>query len=281
MGATKHPTAESTSRIAEIGDKRVHYHDVGEGHPVVLLHGSGPGATGWSNFKSNIGELSRNFRLLVPDMPGWGASSPATFEDRNHVQDLLDLLDAWGVEKAAVVGNSMGAGTALLFAALHPERVSHIVTMGSGSAGASLFSPAGGPSEGLRVLRQTYQDPSAEQMRRLVRVMTYAADFASDELVTERSRAAQACREHLDNFIEGMARGRRRAATAEQLASISSPLLAIHGRDDRVVPAESALRLLAIVPDARVMLLNRCGHWAQLEHAAEFNRLVTDFVLHN
>ncbi|MFV2175498.1 alpha/beta fold hydrolase [Actinomadura sp. LOL_016] len=274
------PTAESTSRYADVGDARIHYHETGEGHPVVLLHGSGPGATGWSNYRENIGHLSRSFRVLVPDMPGWGASSTVSFEDRDHVRDLLGLLDARGVEKAAIVGNSMGAGTALLFAAEHPDRVSHVVTMGSGAAGTSLFAPAGGPSEGLKVLRRAYRDPSPEQMRRLVEVMTYAADDAADELVTERSRTARARQDHLDNFIAGMERGRRRAATAQQLGSITAPVLIIHGRDDRVVSFESSLRLLALVPDARLVAFNRCGHWAQLEHAAEFNRLVTDFVAH-
>jgi 2-hydroxy-6-oxonona-2,4-dienedioate hydrolase len=63
--------------------------------------------------------------------------------------------------------------------------------------------------------------------------------------------------------------------------SVRTPTLLFHGRDDRVVHHENSLALLAMIPDSRLVLLNRCGHWAQLEHATEFNRLVTDFITHS
>ena len=279
-GPTAELTAESTSKVLEVPSGTIRYHEAGpaDGHPVVLLHGSGPGATAWSNFKDNIPHLARRFRVLAPDQTGWGASSPVTFEDRDHVTMLLELLDAWGVERAAIVGTSMGGGTTLRFAALHPERVSHVVTMGAGAAGVNVFSPGGGPSEGLKLLRQAYLDPSPESMRRLVEIMTFAPGFATDDLVQERSANAIAVQHHLDNFIDGMSRGRRHMSTAEQLASISAPALIIHGRDDRVVPLEGSLRLVSLIGNARAVIINRCGHWAMLEHADEFNRLVSDFV---
>ena len=240
-------TFESTSRTVEIPSGTVHYHESGrpDGHPVVLLHGSGPGATAWSNFKTNIGHLSEHFRVLAPDALGWGKSSPVTFDERDHAQMLVELLDAWGVEKAAVVGNSMGGGTALRFAAVHPDRTSHVVTMGSGSVGTNIFSAADGPTEGLKVLRQAYRDPSPAQMKKLVEIMTFGSEFATDELAAERSRNAIANQVHLDNFAASMENGRRHAATVEQLRSISAPAMIIHGRDDRVVPIEGSLRLVA------------------------------------
>lgn len=63
--------------------------------------------------------------------------------------------------------------------------------------------------------------------------------------------------------------------------SIKAPSLLIHGRDDRVVPFEHTLRLVRLIQDSRAHLINRCGHWAQLEHADEFNRAVTSFILGN
>lgn len=274
-------TAENTSRTIEVPSGTIHYHEAGpaDAAPIVLLHGSGPGATAWSNYKDNLPALARRFRVLAPDQTGWGKSSPVTFEDRDHVQLLVELLDAWGIQRTAVVGNSMGGGTALRFAALHPDRVSHVITMGAGAAGPNIHTPAG-LTEGLRILREAYVDPSPETMRRLVEVMTFAPGFATDELVKERSANARRGQVHLDNFIAGMAKGRRFQASAEQLAGIQAPTMIIHGRDDRVVPLEGSLRLVSLIKNARAVILNQCGHWAQLEHADEFNRLVADFVAH-
>ena len=111
--------------------------------------------------------------------------------------------------------------------------------------------------------------------------MTYDSANASDELAAQRSENALARPEHLSNFLQGMTTGGpvRTAATVEQAAGIRTPTLLVHGRDDRVVHFEHSLRLVSVIPDSRLVLLNRCGHWAQLEHADEFNRLVTDFVL--
>lgn len=80
----------------------------GDGHPVVRLHGSGPGASGWSNFRTNIGPLSQSCRAIAVDMPGWGRSDTTPPEDRDHFEALILLLDELGIGKAAVVGNSMG-----------------------------------------------------------------------------------------------------------------------------------------------------------------------------
>ena len=274
---------ESTAKTVRTPSGTVHYHEAGpaDAHPVVLLHGSGPGATGWSNFKANIGPLAEHFRVFAPDQLGWGKSSPVTFDERDHIQMLLELLDAWGLHTAAVVGNSMGGANALRFAADHPDRTSHLITMGSGSAGTNMFSAQDGPSEGVKVLRRSYLHPSVEQMRALVDVMSFGPHLGSDELIEERARNAQANQTHLDNFIAGMERGRRSAASVEQLAGITAPTLIIHGRDDRVVPLEGSLRLVALIPNSRLVVLNRCGHWAQAEHAEEFNRLVIDFVANN
>lgn len=274
---------ESTSKTVEIPMGTVHYHEAGQadGHPVILLHGSGPGATAWSNFKTNIGHLAQHFRVLAPDQLGWGASSPVTVEERDHDQMLVELFDAWGVERAALVGNSMGGGTTIRFAAKYPERTSHAITMGAGSMGANIFAAGDGPSEGLKVLRQAYRDPSPEQMMKLVQVMTYGEEFATWELAEERSRNALANQTHLDNFAASMDNGRRKQATPEEIRGITAPSLIIHGRDDRVVPIEGSLRLVTMIHNSRLVLLNRCGHWAQVEHADEFNRLVVDFVANN
>ncbi|MFI9605036.1 alpha/beta fold hydrolase [Streptomyces sp. NPDC052043] len=275
---------ENIAREIETETGTIHYNEVGEGHPVVLLHGGGPGATGWSNYSPNIEALSRNFRVIAPDMPGWGDSVAVDFNTVDHVEVAVQLLDALGIEKAAFVGNSMGGHTSIRLASERPERVSHLVTMGPPlQMGPFIFGAGGGLSEGLKIMYDAYRDASPEGIRRLVEIMVYdKARFAGPELTAERSEAALKRREHLDNVI---AAGPKAPipiwADKSKLSGITAPALLIHGRDDRVVSFESTLFLAAHIADARAVLINRCGHWAQLEHADEFNRLVTDFILNN
>lgn len=272
-------TDERTGRTIDLPSGEVYFNDIGEGHPLVLLHGSGPGATGWSNFSENMKELGERFRCIAPEMPGWGRSCGSTFEDRRHDVTAIELLDALGIEKATFIGNSMGGATSVRVAARYPDRVSHLVTMGAGGPDVKIFGAGDGPTEGLKILNKAYLDPSPETMRELVEIMTFDPANATDELTKRRSETARARPDHLKNFIDGMARPRDKFfATAEQAASIAAPALLIHGRDDRVVHYESGLQLVALIRNSRLVLLNRCGHWAQVEHPAEFNRLVADFV---
>nr|WP_237533877.1 alpha/beta hydrolase [Streptomyces sp. SID4920] len=263
----------------------MHYNEAGEGHPVVLLHGSGPGATGWSNFSPNIPALAEQYRVIAVDMPGWGKSDTVSGGERDHSAAAVQLLNALGIEKAAFVGNSMGGMTALRLAALHPDRVSHVVTMGSpaGNGGPGLFGPADGPSEGLKNLIRGYADPSEATMAELVDVMTFRAGPDREALARARAAAAQSRPDHLKNFLEHLQRTRQvgSSATDAEIAEITAPSLVIHGRDDRVVHFENSLRLVSTIRDCRLVLFNRCGHWAQLEHAAEFNRLITEFIAHH
>lgn len=277
-------TEESTSRDVHTPDWTIHYNEAGpaDAPAVVFLHGSGPGATGWSNFKTNLPELSRDFRVIAADMPGWGRSSAVTRDENDHAKAAIQLLDALGIDRAAFVGNSMGGITTLRLATEYPERVSHVITMGPGSGTVPITQPGGGLSEGMKVLLGGYREPTAESMKALVQVMTYDSErFGTDELAEERARSARANPEHLKNYLDGFAAGGPIAKwfSLDALKDISVPSLLIHGRDDRVVHFEHSLHLLARIPDSRLVLLNRCGHWAQVEHAEEFNRLVRDFLL--
>jgi 2-hydroxy-6-oxonona-2,4-dienedioate hydrolase len=283
-------TKQSASRdIVLPSGTRLRYYEAGDAGatPVVLLHGSGPGATGWSNFAGNIGVIAEaGFHVVVPDMPGWGDSGAVATKDMDHDQDLVGLLDAIGWTAAALVGNSMGAHTAIRFATLHPERITHLVMMGAslGRGQAGLFSAGDGPSEGLKVLVEAYKDASPDKMRALVEIMTYdKVRFATPELTQARSDAALARPDHLRNYVEGLAHGAPipRKVDRALIPGISVPTLLVHGKDDRVLHYEISLWLTANIPNSRLVLFNRCGHWAMIEHAAEFNRLVVDFLRHN
>jgi 2-hydroxy-6-oxonona-2,4-dienedioate hydrolase len=265
------------------------YYEAGapEAATVVLLHGSGPGATGWSNFSGNIPAIAdAGFHVLAPDMPGWGDSDAVATKEMDHDVSLVEFLDGVGVDSAALVGNSMGAHTAIRFATLHPERITHLVTMGAslGRGRVSLFGPGDGPSEGLKLIAKTYRDPSPENMKALVEIMTYDKErFATPELTQARSEAALAHPDHLRNYVEGLPAGAPIPfkVDPDKIPGIQVPTLLIHGKDDRVLHYEVTLWLMANIPNARAVLLNRCGHWAMIEHAEEFNWLVADFLRHN
>lgn len=288
VAGTGEPTFEQTSRFVNTPRGRLHYNEVGNGQPVILLHGSGPGATSWTNFLPNIGPLSKKFRVIALDVPGWGLSAPndptVTPMVPSGTLAVLALMDALKIDKAALVGNSMGGMIALHFAETQNDRLTHLVTMGSGLITIpSIFSPAG-LSEGMKVLVQAYRDPSPESFRNLIKVMVFDSSLATDALFEARSKAALANPGHLTNFLKMFAHPGGVPVTGEAVAALSkikTPALFIHGRDDRVLSIEHSLRLLSIVPNSRLHVFNRCGHWAQIEHADEFNVLVANFLASN
>lgn len=272
-------TYDNTSRFVDTPLARIHINEAGDpdAPAVVLLHGSGPGATGWANFAHNIPVLAERHHVIAADMPGWGESDPVTWADRDHPTNVAQLLDALGVEQATLIGNSMGGGTTIRFGYEHPDRVHKIITMGSSCGAPGLFGP-GGLSEGLKILQKGYRDPTFETMRQLVDVMTFDSTFATDELIQTRADMTNAHPEHNRNFVDGIGKRPLVELDFARVAGIGAPALLFHGRDDRVVHFENSLRLVQLIPDARLVLINRCGHWLQIEHAAEFNRLVLDFL---
>lgn len=271
--------ANSIHQYVQTKSYRISYYEAGEGSPIILLHGSGPGATGWSNFWPNIEYLSTKHRVIAVDMPGWGKSDTESEEfGYDHAQSLIHFMDALNIEKASLVGNSMGGMTALSTTVNHPDRVSHLITMGVPAPGVNYFDPGDGMSEGLKTLVHAYQEPTAENMKKLVQIMCFDEEMATDELAQLRSEAALASPQHLESFLTKRTPDPKYSSLYSRLKEVDVPSLFIHGRDDRVVGFENSLRLVSMVPSSRLLLLNRCGHWAQIEHADEFNRAVAGFV---
>lgn len=275
-----------TSRTAELAGKTMHYHELGHGAPLVLLHGGGPGASAWSNFKQNLEPLAERFRVLLVDQPGYGRSSlPALtgglFE--TYADAVIALLDHLGLERVHLLGNSLGGGTSAKIALDHPERVDRLILMGP--AGATLPIFAASPTEGLREIFGFYQPPgpSEERLRRLLGLMLHSPDRLPDEVVAERLAAAMdpAAISMAQAVFDAVGSGNG-SMHAEELwrdvHRIGHKTLITWGRDDRVLPLDGALFMLKYMPDARLHVFPNCGHWAQLEHADEFNRLATHFL---
>lgn len=279
-------TESATSRFARIKegdlDLQIHYHDVGSGdETVVMLHGSGPGASGWSNFNRNVEPLvDAGYRVVLMDCPGWSKSDPiVSTGSRSELNGraLKGLMDALGIERTDLIGNSMGGHSAVAFALANPERVGKLVLMGGGTGGTNVLMPA--PTEGIKLIGAVYRDPTLENLKRLMNVFVYDTSNVTEQLIQSRLENMLARRDHLENFVRSAeANPRQFPDVAYRLGEIKAPALLIWGRDDRFVPLEVGLRLLGGLPNAELHVFSRCGHWAQWEHAEKFNRLVLDFL---
>ena len=280
--ATAQMTEASTSKFVETGavsdNIKIHYNEAGTGDPLIFLHGSGPGASSWSNFARNVGPLSEDYRCILMDQPGYGKSGEVVLkadQPRSIVNSrgVIGLMDALGLQKASLVGNSMGGATALNVALDHPDRVDKLILMGSGSGGVNIFAHL--PSEGIKILNDLFINTTLDGFRRLINVMLYDGESVPDEILKQRYETAMANQQHLENRNKS---NNTQRDISSDLGKITHPTLIIHGRNDRVVPLEGSLRLLAGLPNSRLEVFNKCGHWAQFEHAGLFNRLLKDFL---
>lgn len=280
------PTEAECSRLIRIQegelDLQLHYNEIGAGaETVIMLHGSGPGASGWANFNRNIEPLvDAGYRVILMDCPGWSKSDPVVCTGSRselNARALKGLMDALKIERAHLIGNSMGAHSVTAFALANPTRIGKLVLMGGGTGGPSQFVPM--PTEGIKLLQALYRDPSIENLKRMMAVFVYDASSLTEELFQARLDNMLQRREHLDNFVKSLAANPRQFTDyGPRLSEISAPTLVIWGRDDRFVPMDIGLRLLWGMPNAELHIFNKCGHWAQWEHARKFNAMVLDFL---
>lgn len=276
----------ATSKFVRIQDGdlglQLHYNDVGQGaETVVMLHGSGPGASGWANFNRNVQPLvDAGYRVILLDCPGWSKSDPVVNTGSRsdvNARALKGMMDAIGIEKAHIIGNSMGAHSTVAFALSNPMRVGKLVLMGGGTGGPSQFVPM--PTEGIKLIGALYRDPTIENLKRMMNVFVYDTSNLTDELFQARLDNMLSRRDHLENFVKSTAANPKQFPDlGHRLGEIAAPTLVIWGRDDRFVPMDVGLRLLWGMQNAQMHIFNRCGHWAQWEHADSFNRMVVDFL---
>ncbi|MNQ37165.1 2-hydroxy-6-oxononadienedioate/2-hydroxy-6-oxononatrienedioate hydrolase [compost metagenome] len=278
----------STSKFVRIQDGEldlnIHYNDCGEGaETVVMLHGSGPGASGWANFNRNIEPLvAAGFRVILMDCPGWSKSDSIVCTGSRsdlNARVLKGLVDALELDRVHILGNSMGGHSAVAFALANPERVGKLVLMGGGTGGASPFTPM--PTEGIKLLQGLYREPTIENLKKMMNVFVYDTSDLTEELFQARLDNMLNRRDHLENFVKSLAANPKQFPDfSPRLAEIKAQTLVIWGSNDRFVPMDTGLRLLAGLPNAELHVFNRCGHWAQWEHADKFNRMVLDFLSH-
>ena len=271
---------EATSRYLE-GDHRIHYHEAGSGPALILLHGSGPGVSGWSNFRGNFPVFAERFRTVVMDMPGFGRSERPEF-DRAYPKVAADavkrLMEGLGIDKAHLLGNSMGGYVALEFALAYPDKVDRLVLMGPGGLAVNVLGPE--QSEGARRLGEFMMAPSKKAMEAWVDTMVANKAVVDDDLIEERLANAQApgALESAMAIFMSLGQHPDPVPMYARLKGITAPTLVTWGRDDRMLPVEGALMGFRQLPNAELHIFSRCGHWAQVERKDDFERLVIDFL---
>jgi pimeloyl-ACP methyl ester carboxylesterase len=262
------------------------YREYGSGPAFIVLHGGGPSATGMGNFSRNIDDFKDHYRVIVPDMPGFGESRIKKEADDGSDYQLLaarlfiEYLDALKIQKAHFLGNSLGGGIAIRLALLQPNRVDRLVLMGPyvRQFGHQFISP---PHEGDAHLRFYYPNPSLDKMRALV--TTFLSDPKNfqglDELVQKRYELS---------LRPDIQEGFRRMSAAgtdpdkrtawEKVASVEHKTLLLWGRDDKFCHLEYGLHFLAAMKNAELGVVRNTGHWMQLERPREFASYVNAFL---
>jgi pyruvate dehydrogenase E2 component (dihydrolipoamide acetyltransferase) len=252
----------------EAGGRSLQYLKVGEGEgdPLVLIHGFGGDINIWV---FNQEALAAEHTVYALDLPGHGQSTKDVGDGdlASFTQVLADFLDAMDIEKAHLVGHSMGGAIAGAFAKDHPDRVSSIILIASAGLGPEIndeyiegFIAANRRREMKKVLEMLFADPDLVKRQLVNDVLKFKRMDGVDE-------ALRAVADKV--FPDG------RQADVPDLSEVSVPILVIWGSEDRIVPASHAENLPS---EARVEVLEDTGHMPQMEAAGKVNRLVGEFI---
>jgi 4,5:9,10-diseco-3-hydroxy-5,9,17-trioxoandrosta-1(10),2-diene-4-oate hydrolase len=255
---------------------KLHYLEQGQGPVVIWLHGSGPGASGFSNFKGNYPEFAdAGYRNIVLDLPGFGRSDKP--DDVNYdlaffVTALNGFISALALPKVTLLGNSLGGAIALGQALDHPDTVERLILMAPGGVEEreTYFE-----MEGIVRMVEVYSrgPMGVAQMREVMSLQLFDSEVLSDDILAER--AAVAVTQPANLFTTMMVPN-----MTERLGELNCPVLGFWGTNDKFNPHQGMHKILDNVPTARFIMLNRCGHWVQVEHQRLFNSSCIDFLQH-
>lgn len=280
------PRPQARQEFVEHGRWKSHVNVAGDPAkaPVMLLHGSGPGASAWSNWESALATLGRDFLVLAPDLVGFSKTPAPELPDRASlwmdmwVEQILGLIDHYRLTQVNLVGNSLGGAVALHLAVRRPEAFKRLAFMG----------PVGVPcplTRELDLIWGFYDNPSVHRMEAATSWFAYDRDFLGERLapiatmryeaaMQPHVRAAFAAmfpaprQRHLDDLV----------VADSDLRRIRQPCLLIHGQNDTIVPVSTSHHLLAhLGGPVQMHIYNRCSHWTQIEHRESFEALVHGF----
>jgi 2-hydroxy-6-oxo-6-(2'-aminophenyl)hexa-2,4-dienoate hydrolase len=264
------------------------YWEIGEGEPLVLTHGGGPGGAGIVNWYSVMPLFAEaGFRAIAVNMLGYGLADypeqgPNTYPEKgfrydvdSRIRHLIAQLDALDIERACLIGNSMGGTSSLGVCARVPERVRRLVLMGSGG----LPTPRGNKLEAAA----TRYQPTYESMVDVVNMMNngfvlqdmeeivrYRFEVSMDENNTMARDATMAIAKENADAIHLL--------DEEVIRSIKTETLIVQGRDDTIFPPHTGLRFHELLENSWLSSFPKCGHWAMLQYPEAFAELCSWFL---
>ena len=272
--ASAQTTAPAQSAVADktatVYGVKIHYQEAGSGPAVILLHGLGGDVSNWAQ---TIGPLSQKYRVIVPDQIGFGRSDKPMINYR--VGTLVDFLDGFykelKLERASLVGNSLGGWTAAAYALAHPEKVERLVLVDA--AGFAITGDV--DPRVLNGLNPSTRD-AVKQVMSLVfyNKQIYASDAAVDMLFARKMTAGDSYT--IQRFIDSITRGED--VLDNRLGALKQPTLIIWGREDGLTPIAMGERFKKEIRGSELVVIEKCGHVPQLEKAAEFNAALVRFL---
>ncbi|HLY65127.1 MAG TPA: alpha/beta hydrolase [Chloroflexota bacterium] len=268
-------TKEETDRFADVNGIRLHYNEAGSGPALICTHGGGPGANAWDNTRHCLEPLAQHFRTILLDLPGFGESAkdvklgdtPMDFFCAKLMRDLMDQLS---IDKAHMYGSSAFSPSSLRFGLEYPDRCGKIVIQA--------YAPGehGVQTEGLKSLGVFANDPTRENMERMVQFFTPREDLRPQSFVDARFKAAT-----IPGHLEGRAemRSTKNSDIAKDIGRLKTQVLVVWGNEDGMIPVEGALDALKLIPNVRACIWgDRSGHFVAYEHPQEFAQLLIGFL---
>lgn len=277
MGTFKEMRGAFAEKAVDVAGVRTRYLEAGAGPPVVLIHGGGAGADCYGNWYDCITRLAGSFRVLAVDMLGFGNSGHPdpkgfAYSQEARVDHLAGFVVALGIDKVSLVGNSMGGMTSLGVAVTRPGLVDKLVLMGSAGLNRGI-------REELRPMQR--YDYSREGMATIVRILTHESYVPDEGLIDYRyALATEPTTRAAYTATMGWVRDQGGLFYEEDfIRKVAVPTLVTGGKSDLVVPLAVAIRFLELIENSWGYFIPDCGHWAMLEHPADFAAATTRFLL--
>ena len=278
------PAAGPVAKDVTVLGFKLHYLEAGRGAPVVLLHGLGGDGSRWG---PNIEPLARDFHVFALDQIGFGQSDKplANYHTGMLAEFLVDFLKAVHVDRASLVGNSMGASVALYTAVHYPQAVERVVLADGGgfrsaaaAPGADRGAAAPAASSDAARRRQLQNSVTRDETREFFRILFHNKNLVTDRMVDEQLAMRLRSAFTITKIQEAGEKGLGAVSEAE-VQNVRAPTLILWGKYDELANPAGADRLEHAIAGSKKVIIDDCGHMPQLEKADVFNRVVRDFLI--